>query len=67
MGYYIFTNKENGNQYVGSSIDLRTRLQTYLHGSVSSICRALAKYGHSSFSLTIFYLNDADGILLMED
>lgn len=61
-GVYRWTNKLNGNTYVGSAIDLRKRfyhyyslklMELYLKKRNSSIYRALIKYGHSNFSLEI--------------
>jgi len=61
-GVYLWTNKLNGNTYVGSAIDLRKRfyhyyslklMELYLKKRNSSIYSALIKYGHSNFSLEI--------------
>lgn len=63
-GVYIWTNKLNGNQYVGSAIDLSARLSDYFMNSYlkyqvsrgSSISAAILKYGLSEFSLQIMVL-----------
>lgn len=59
-GIYRFTNKLNGNIYIGSSKDLRVRFYTYYKISPLSrnvnntiIAKALLKYGFSNFSLEI--------------
>jgi len=55
-GIYLFKNLENGKKYVGSSIDIRKRLNKYYSikclESCNSmpICRALLKHGYSNFS-----------------
>ena len=58
-GVYRWINNSNGKSYVGSSIDLVSRLYSYyslrfLEKQTSSlICKALLKYGHSAFTLDI--------------
>lgn len=59
-GVYRWVNKVNGKCYVGSSVDLGYRLKQYYSNkyltrkkSISSISRALIKYGHSNFILEI--------------
>nr|QDG01228.1 GIY-YIG endonuclease [Scytalidium sp.] len=57
-GVYLWTNKLNGNNYVGSSINLSVRFYTYyslrsLAKSNRPLERALLKYGFSNFSLDI--------------
>jgi group I intron endonuclease len=57
-GVYRFTNKENGQSYVGSSTDLGRRMREYFNYNhlISKnmiINKALLKYGCSSFSLEI--------------
>lgn len=66
MGVYIWTNKLNGKQYVGSSKDLSTRLSDYYmnsyinyqvsHSRGSTISAAILKHGLSNFSLQIIVL-----------
>lgn len=58
LGIYRWTNKNNGNIYVGSSINLSVRFYKYFSlGSLAKsnrpIDRALLKYGFSGFSLEI--------------
>lgn len=58
-GIYMWTNKITGDIYIGQSIDLANRLKRYFNANYLEknksflISRALVKYGHSSFSLTI--------------
>jgi len=57
-GIYRWINKENGKTYVGSAINLSTRLYVYyslkrLINSKMAIYHALLKYGYSGFSLEI--------------
>lgn len=60
-GIYVFTNKINGKQYVGSSKNLGVRLKDYFIISYlmdqslrgSSICKALLKYGYNNFTLSV--------------
>jgi group I intron endonuclease len=61
-GVYLWTNLINGQQYVGSSIDLSTRLSNYFKSSYliaqgdrgSAIGKALLKHGHDNFKLEVF-------------
>jgi group I intron endonuclease len=58
-GIYMWTNKITGDIYIGQAVDLANRLKSYFHQNYLEknksflISRALMKYGHSSFSLTI--------------
>lgn len=59
-GVYKWTNKINGNCYVGSSTNLSNRFYWYLNlkvmltnSKVSLIARAIIKYGYSNFQLEI--------------
>ncbi len=59
-GVYRFTNKLNGNFYIGSSVNLSRRFTNYFSLSYISnvknhltISRALIKYGYSNFELEI--------------
>lgn len=58
-GVYLWKNLVNQKQYIGSSIDLRRRFNTYFNSNhllkydYMYINRVLLKYGYSNFSLTI--------------
>lgn len=60
-GVYYLINNINGHSYVGSSINLSSRMRNYLNTSFLKskqninmpIIKALLKYGHSNFSLWI--------------
>jgi hypothetical protein len=59
-GIYRWTNTYNGKFYIGSSYNLRTRIQSYFNENVlnrqkkkSIISLALLKYGYHSFDLAI--------------
>jgi group I intron endonuclease len=59
-GVYCWTNIESGKKYVGSSVDLYRRFMQYYNikyitraSKSSLICKALLKYGYSSFTLEI--------------
>ncbi len=55
-GIYLFRNSINGKIYIGSSINLKRRFREYFNinylqkNNSMAICRALLKYGYSSFS-----------------
>lgn len=58
IGVYRWTNKINGNTYIGSSVNLNIRMYNYyslryLAKSNRPIDRALLKYGFSNFTLEI--------------
>lgn len=69
-GVYCWTHLESGKKYVGSSVDLYRRFMQYYNikyitrGAKSSlICKALLKYGYSSFKLEILeYCNPSEVI-----
>ena len=57
-GVYRWTNKVNGNSYVGSSVNLAKRFINYynfnyINKSKMLISKALIKYGYSNFILEI--------------
>lgn len=66
-GCYIWTHKESGSQYIGSSKNLSQRLADYFRKGYlnrqnergSAIARAILKYGIDSFSLSIMVLGDS--------
>ena len=63
-GIYLWTNKTNGKQYIGSSMNLSSRLSDYYSNSYlnsqssrgSAISAAIIKYGLSEFILQILVL-----------
>lgn len=63
-GIYIWTHRETGKQYVGSSKNLGNRINEYYRNSYlttqinrgSVISRALLAHGHDAFSLTVVSL-----------
>ncbi len=71
-GIYLWRNKENGNIYIGSSIDLRRRFLTYynikklMKNTNMIIYVALIKYGYSSFELVILEYCTAENIISRE-
>jgi len=77
-GLYLWTNKTNGKQYIGSSMDLSSRLSNYYRNSYlnsqssrgSAISAAIIKYGWSEFSLQILVLGPSparESILISSD
>ena len=71
-GIYMWTNKLNGKNYVGSSVDLRRRLLEYynvnrmLNEKSMPINVALLKYGYTNFSFTILEICDKDSLMSRE-
>lgn len=74
-GIYLWTHKSSGRQYVGSGGDLFNRLEDYFQNSQlisqaknshSEICKAILKYGLSSFSLAIQILDSSESFLKLE-
>jgi group I intron endonuclease len=60
-GVYLFTNKINGERYLGSSINLASRLKNGYFGNLPligqrKIERAIREYGLSNFYLDIYLL-----------
>jgi hypothetical protein len=67
-GIYLWSNNNTGDQYVGSSENLKNRLTDYfqlsqlnnqVNNSNSLICSSILSYGWSAFSLSI-YVCDSD-------
>jgi group I intron endonuclease len=59
---YVFTNKITGEQYVGSSINLGSRVRYYFKPSVRAtenrlIIQSLNKYGVENFTLSIYKID----------
>lgn len=58
-GIYLFTNKVNGKNYIGSAKNLRKRLMEYFNSKYLErknymyICRSILKHGLCNFSLSI--------------
>ena len=73
-GVYYFINNVNGHSYVGSSINLASRMRNYLNVSFLKskqninmpIVHALLKYNHSNFSVWILEYVEADQLTLVE-
>jgi group I intron endonuclease len=73
-GIYRFSNKLNGNFYIGSSINLSKRFSNYFNLSYISkvkndltISRALIKYGYLNFTLEILeYCDSVSGHELLK-
>lgn len=66
-GIYLWTHKESGKNYVGSSSNLKTRLSQYFNinylerNKTMYICNALKEHGYSAFSFSILeYINITD-------
>lgn len=67
-GVYCLINKVNGHSYVGSSINLASRMRNYLNKAFLKskqnvnmpITRSLLKYDYSNFSLWIFEYVEAE-------
>jgi len=60
-GVYLWLNKSNGKMYVGSSMNLYSRISTYfclnkVHGIIGE---ALLKYGLVGFVLVLFFVSGA--------
>nr|QCW06878.1 hypothetical protein [Drechslerella brochopaga] len=71
-GIYLWKNRINGKLYVGSGEDLARRLREYYNinylnkDSGMLICKALLKYGYSTFSLYILEYCDEKDLLQRE-
>lgn len=64
IGIYVYTNKENGKQYVGKSTDIYGRKQGHLRkvqcGDTSPFHNALRKYGEDGFLFEILEECESD-------
>lgn len=61
-GVYVFTHKTTGEQYVGSSINLGSRVRTYFQPGIRAnesrlIIQSLNKYGVENFTLSIYKID----------
>lgn len=71
-GIYMWTNKLNNKNYIGSSVSLRRRLLEYynvnrlLNEKSMPIYTALLKYGYQNFSLTILEICSIDSLMSRE-
>lgn len=71
-GIYMWTNKLNGKNYVGSSVDLNRRILEYyninrlLNEKSMPINVALLKYGYQNFTFTILDICDTDNLMARE-
>jgi len=73
-GIYLLLNNVNGHTYVGSSINLASRMRNYLNTSFLKskqnvnmpIIKALLKYDHSNFSLWILERTELNEISIRE-
>lgn len=73
-GVYCFINKINGDSYVGSSINLASRMRNYLNNTFLKskqninmpIVKALLKYGQSNFKLLILEYVESESLTIRE-
>jgi len=71
-GIYLWIHKESGNIYVGSAINIKSRLRSYYNinylerNKTMHICNALQSYGYSAFSLSILEYLDISNLSLDE-
>lgn len=73
-GVYFLVNNLNGHSYVGSSINLASRMRNYLNNSFlisksnanMPIVKALLKYPKSNFSVLILEYRDASNLAIRE-
>lgn len=68
-GIYMWTHIESGRIYIGSSVDLSIRLNSYyssyyLERTKIYICNALRYHSHLAFSLSILEYIDISGLSL---
>jgi group I intron endonuclease len=73
-GVYCLINKINGHSYVGSSINLASRMKNYLNNAFLKsrqnvnmpIVKALLKYSQSNFTLLILEHVDTESLIIRE-
>ena len=73
-GVYCLINKNNGHSYVGSSINLASRMKNYLNSAFLKsrqnnnmpIVKALLKYGQENFSVLILEQVEAKALTIRE-
>lgn len=73
-GVYCLVNLTNGNSYVGSSINISTRMRNYLNTTFLKntknnnmpIIKSLLKYGHDNFAVLIVEYVHAKNLALRE-
>jgi group I intron endonuclease len=67
-GVYGILHISDGKQYIGSSLDLYSRLCDHLKGVSSNIRlqRSIAKYGLNNFIIVIYYLHKDPNIILTD-
>lgn len=70
-GVYCLVNKINGHTYIGSSINLASRMKNYLNNTFIKnknmpITKALLKYDQSNFSLLILEYVEAELLTIRE-
>lgn len=73
-GVYCFVNKINGHYYVGSSINLSSRMRNYFNNTFLKskqninmpFVKALLKYGQSNFKLLILEYAESESLTIRE-
>ena len=67
-GVYGLINVKSSNQYIGSSLNLYSRLMDHIKGRDSNIRlqRSMKKYGLESFNIIIYYIHKDPAVLLTE-
>ena len=72
VGIYLYTNKINGKQYVGQSVDIEARHKRHVYRSkgnkpIQVIDRAIKKYGIDNFDFNILVECPKDDLNNQED
>lgn len=67
-GVYGFIHIKSNKQYIGSSLNLYSRLMDHIKGRDSNLRlqRSIIKYKLENFKLLIYYLHNAPAVLLTE-